>query len=57
MKRTVLILLAVIAATLAVYWADNATRVHSSTARPTEPGRLSHSEVSIAVKPTDSEPA
>ena len=35
MKRTVLILLAVIAATSAVYWADKATRVHSSTARPT----------------------
>jgi thiol-disulfide isomerase/thioredoxin len=35
MKRTVLILLAVITATVAVYWADKATRVHSSTARPT----------------------
>src|SRR6202140_5806569 len=32
MKRTILILLAVIAATAAVYWADKATRVHTSAA-------------------------
>jgi len=32
MKRTILILLAVIAATAAVYWADKATRVHINAA-------------------------
>jgi thiol-disulfide isomerase/thioredoxin len=32
MKRTILILLAVIAATVAVYWADKATRVHTNAA-------------------------
>jgi cytochrome c biogenesis protein CcmG/thiol:disulfide interchange protein DsbE len=32
MKRTILILLAVSAATVAVYWADKATRVHTNAA-------------------------
>ena len=32
MKRTVLILIAVIAGTAAVYWADKATRVHTNAA-------------------------
>jgi thiol-disulfide isomerase/thioredoxin len=32
MKRTILILFAVIAATVAVYWADKATRVHTNAA-------------------------
>jgi len=32
MKKTVLILVAVVVATVAVYWADKATRVHTSAA-------------------------
>jgi thiol-disulfide isomerase/thioredoxin len=32
MKKTVLVLVVVIAATLAVYWADRATRVHTNAA-------------------------